>query len=124
MSIKHLDVFFNPRSIAVIGASEDKKAIGYRVLRNLIGKGFKGIVYPVNPLTEGVQGILSYKNINAIPYQVDLAIVACHSEKFPDVLVECGQKDVKGVIILSLALKSEIKDRKVLEAQIKELSSI
>ncbi len=46
MSIKNLDAFFNPRRIAVLGASEDKKVLGYHVFRNLIGKGFKGWFSP------------------------------------------------------------------------------
>src|SRR5208337_1720569 len=111
MSIRNLDAFFNPRSIAVIGASDDRKAAGYYVLRNLIGKGFEGIVYPVNPGTEEVK-------------EVDLAIVASPRETFVDVLDECGRKNVKAVLILAPDADCSIEDPGILPDQIKRLSSI
>ncbi len=57
MSIKNLDILFNPKRIAVIGASDNDKSAGYHLLKNLIGKGFKGIVYPVHPTMHGLQGV-------------------------------------------------------------------
>ena len=56
MSVKNLEYFFNPQRIAVIGASEDKYSIGYNIFRNLLGKGFKGSVYPVNPAWKQSRG--------------------------------------------------------------------
>lgn len=100
MSIKNLDILFNPKRIAVIGASEDDKSAGYHLLKNLIGKGFNGIVHPVHPTMQGLQGVEAYKSISDIPHPIDLAMVATEPENLPTVLVDCAQKGVKGITIL------------------------
>lgn len=124
MSIRNLDALFNPRSIAVIGASDDRKDAGYYVMRKLTGNGFEGIVHAVNPIAEEVQDVLSYKNINDIPYPVDLAIVASPRETLVDVLDECGRKNVKAVLILAHVTDCPVEDPGILQDQIKRLSSI
>ncbi len=124
MSIKNLEVFFNPRRIAVLGASEDKGSIGYYVFRNLIGKGFKGVVYPVHPSYDGIQGVEAYKNINDIPQSIDLAILANPPDKLYGALDECGQKDVKGVLMLAPNFEHRVKEPEVMAALIKRISNI
>lgn len=61
MSIRNLDKIFNPHRMAVIGASSNPGTVGYSVLRNMINASFTGVVYPVNPKRESVQGIQSYR---------------------------------------------------------------
>ncbi len=124
MSIKNLDLFFNPKRIAVIGASEDKNSIGYYVFRNLIGRGYKGIVYPVTDKYEGVQGVQAYKSIITTPHPVDLAVVTTPPEQIYNVLDECGIKDVKGVIILTPNFEVRATKPGLLESQIKKLTNI
>ncbi len=92
MSIKNLDAFFNPRRIAVLGASEDKKALGYYVFRNLIGKGFKGVVFPVNSDSEAIQGVEAHRNINTIPHSIDLAILTVPPKSFIRLLTTAGKR--------------------------------
>lgn len=89
MSIKNLDVFFNPKRIAVIGASEDPGSVGF-ILRNMIGKGFKGMAYPINPSSESVQGVEAYKTVSHIQHPVDLAILANPVEDILSTLEGCG----------------------------------
>src|SRR5208282_201707 len=101
MSIRNLAAFFNPKRIAVIGASDDPTSVGYVVLRNMIGKGFKGVVYPVNPSLEAVQGIEAYKSIGDISEPVDLAVTTIGIDDVPSTLEECGKKKVKGVAIIA-----------------------
>ena len=84
MSVKNLEYIFNPRRIAVIGACEDKSSIGYNIFKNLLGKGFKGSVYPVNPRVEAVQGIEAYPKITAIQREIDLAILAVPPQDIPE----------------------------------------
>ncbi len=124
MSIKNLDVFFNPRRIAVLGASEDRSSLGYHVFRNLVGRGFKGIVYPVNSSSDGVQGVEAYRNINAIPHPVDLAVVVSPPDELYTALDECGQKDVKGAIIMTPNFEQRAKDPQLLATLITRLSTI
>ncbi|MBU4331217.1 MAG: CoA-binding protein, partial [Acidobacteria bacterium] len=61
--MKHLDSIFNPRSIAVIGASRQQGSVGFSLLANLIDSRFQGIVYPVNPKADGILGIKCHKNV-------------------------------------------------------------
>lgn len=124
MSIKNLDVFFNPHRIAVIGASDDTRSLGYYAFRNLVGKGFPGVVFPVNKHREAVQGVEAYKTITAIPHQIDLAIVASAADELYTALEECGQKDVKGVIILAPHFEHADANSEELESQIRRLSII
>ena len=71
-----LGAFFNPRSIALIGASADPLSISARPLRMLVQHGFGGALYPVNPRHTELQGLRVYPTIGAIPEPVDLALVA------------------------------------------------
>lgn len=100
MSIKNLDILFNPKRIAVIGASENDNSPGYHLLKNLIGKGFKGIVHPIHSTTQGLQGVEAYKSIADIPHPIDLAMVVTDPENLPTVLSDCARKGVKGITIL------------------------
>ena len=124
MSIKNLEAFFNPRRIAVLGASEDKKVSGYHVFRNLIGKGFKGVVFPVNSDREAIQGVEAYKNINAIPHSIDLAIITLPPEELYTALDDCGQKEVKGVVIATSDFEQKVDNALEIEEHIKKLSQI
>jgi acetyltransferase len=123
VSVKNLEYFFNPRRIAVIGACEDKSSIGYNIFRNLLGKGFKGSVYPVNSRVEAVQGVEAYPKITDIRREIDLAILAVPAQEIPDVLDECGAKGVKGIIILCFDFKKRVENSQALELKIKEASA-
>jgi len=105
MNPENLDKIFKPKSIAVIGASNKKGSAGYRIFRNLIGSGYDGVVYPVNPKRESVQGVQAYSNVDKLPKEVDLAIVATPSTIVPDVVEECGEQGIKGIVIVSAGFK-------------------
>ncbi len=122
MSIYNLEHFFNPKRIAVIGADNIPNTIGYTVFRNLIGEGYKGIVYPVNPKYDAVQGVEAYKSLSDISKDIDLAIIAkdCESNLI-EILEECGQKAVKGVILFCPDFRTKIKDAILLEGKIEEI---
>ncbi len=122
MSIKNLDVLFNPQRIAVVGASEDKKSIGYHIFRNLIGDGFQGIVHPVAPGMSGVQGVEAYGTVCDIPHPIDLAMVAAHPENLLSALEDCGQKGVKGVVVLAPDYKYRAEHADLISDQIRKLS--
>lgn len=121
MSVKNLDMLFNPQKIAVIGADDDSSSIGYNVFKNLLGQGFKGTVYPVNPKYESVQGIEAYPKITDINKNIDLAILAVAPDEIIPALEECGQKGVKGVVIFCPDFKNRIED---LQLTLNKLTSI
>jgi acetyltransferase len=122
MSVKNLEYFFNPKRIAVIGADEAYPSIGYCIFKNLLGKGFKGSVYPVNQQMEAVQGVEAYHKITDIRREIDLAILAGPPEDIPRTLDECGIKGVKGVIILCFDFKTRVENSQLLQTQISRAS--
>jgi len=121
MSVKKLDKIFKPKSIAVIGASNRDGVPGYRIFRNLIGSGYQGIAYPVNPKHESIQGVQAYKSIEEVPKVVDLAIIATPSRTVPDVLEQCGKKGIKGILIISAGFKEIGEEGKALEKQLLQI---
>jgi acyl-CoA synthetase (NDP forming)/RimJ/RimL family protein N-acetyltransferase len=90
-----------PRSVAVIGASRDRGAVGHQVLRNLLHHEFAGPVYPVNPAAEHVAGVRAVSRVDEIDGPVDLAIVAVPAAEVPKVIEGCGQQEVRAAIVLS-----------------------
>lgn len=121
MGVENLDKFFNPRRVAVIGASEKERSVGAKLLRNLIGVGYKGAVYPVNPFRPTVQGITAYPTIEKIPRQVDLAIIATPAHTVPQIVEECGKAGVTALVIISAGFKEAGDEGKKFEKQIHEL---
>ncbi len=113
-------IFFSPRSIAVIGASE-KPGVGKTIFTN-IAKHFKGKIYPVTPSNPTVGGLTAYKSVIDIPEQVDLAVVAAPSRFTPDVMEEVGKKGIKGAIIVSAGFKEVDEEGARLEKQVGEIS--
>lgn len=117
-----LDFLFNPRSIAVIGASGNKKKLGYLVLNNIIKFGYKGKIYPVNPKRAQIKGLECYKSVLNINRSVDLAVVILPSIIVPAAVEECGKKGVRGVIIISAGFKETGLEGEQLENRIKSLA--
>lgn len=95
-----LSAFFNPRGVAVIGASDDPKKLGYEVFKNL--REYKGgEVYPVNPRREYVQGVKAFKSVLEVPDPVDMAVIVVPKKFVKQALVECGERRVKAVVIIT-----------------------
>jgi acetyltransferase len=100
-----LGVFFSPRTVAVLGATESADSIGRTVLWNLVTNPFGGTVFPVNPSHASVLGIKAYPSVSAVPEKVDLAVLATPPESVPDLISECVDAGVKGAIVLSPGFK-------------------
>ena len=99
--IVSLEAVLKPRSIAVIGASRRKLTIGNRLFHNLLHHEFTGVVYPVNPNAKVIAAVQTYPSVLDIPGKVDLAIIITPAETVPRLMEECGQKGVRGVIVIS-----------------------
>jgi acetyltransferase len=102
---KQLNKIFHPKTIAVIGASNQINTIGYAIMHNLVGTKYKGIVFPVNLREPSIQGVKSYKYVRDIPEAVDLAIVVTPAATVPDIIRECGEAHVGGAVIISAGFK-------------------
>ncbi|MCW4009756.1 MAG: bifunctional acetate--CoA ligase family protein/GNAT family N-acetyltransferase [Candidatus Bathyarchaeota archaeon] len=119
MGIENLSHIFNPKRVAVIGASERAESFGARILRNLASASDVE-VYPVNPFRRKVQGIPAYPIISRVPAEIDLAVVATPAHTVPQIVEECGKAHVKGIIITSAGFQEDGSNSQLLERQILE----
>ncbi len=94
-----LDRLYHPRSIAIVGVSRDFTTIGGKPLRNLIGHGYEGDIYPVNPRYEEVSGYPCYPSLSEVPGEVDVVLVAVSQARTVQVLEECAQKGAGFVML-------------------------
>lgn len=92
---------FEADSVAVVGASRRADSIGQAMVRNLVLGGFSGSVYAVNPQAEPVSGLPAYTTVSAIPGPVDIAIIAVPADTVADVILDCANKGVHGVVVIS-----------------------
>src|SRR5690348_7555507 len=100
-----LDVFFSPKTVAVIGATEKAGTVGRTLLWNLVTSPFGGTVYPVNPQRSSVLGVKAYKSVSDIPEEVDLAVIVTPPPSIPGIIRECGEHGVSGAIVISAGFK-------------------
>ncbi len=100
-----LNVFFAPKSVAVIGATEKAGSVGRNILWNLISSPFGGTVYPVNAKRGSVLGIKAYPSIGSVPGSVDLAVIVTPAHTVPGLVRECGAHGVKGVVVISAGFR-------------------
>ena len=122
MSTRNLERLFDPRSIAVIGASNKKGSVGYILLRNLIGAEYDGIVFPVNVSAQSVQGIQAYASISQVPRKIDLAVIAVPAKHVPKTVRECGEAGVGGAVIVSSGFREIGAEGRKLETQVTKIA--
>jgi acetyltransferase len=119
VTIHNLDCFFNPRRIAVVGASDQPGKVGTTLLHNLVGRGYDGVVYPVNAKREAVQGIAAYKSLAELPHAPDLVVVATPAATVPDLVDQCGRMGVMAVLVISAGFREAGPEGVALEQQVK-----
>src|SRR5690606_34489009 len=98
---RSIERLLNPRSVAVVGASREPGGVGQTVLRNLLAADFSGPVYPVHREVRAVAGVRAYPSVTAIDGEVDLAVLAVPAEGVIDLVKECAEKGVRGLIVVS-----------------------
>lgn len=113
-----LDSIFQPRTVAVIGATEREGSVGRTLLFNLISSPFGGTVYPVNPTRQNVLGIRAHKRIGDIPDQIDLAIIATPAATVPDVIQQCLDAGVEAAVIITAGFREIGPEGRELEERI------
>jgi len=100
-----LERFFNPESVAVVGASREKGKVGYEIVASLIAAGYPGEIYPVNPKADRIEGLRCYPDLAAIGKTPDLVIVAVPAKIVPAVMQQCVSLKVTSVVIISAGFK-------------------
>jgi acetyl coenzyme A synthetase (ADP forming)-like protein len=100
MAVSYLDKFFNPQSVAIVGATPKEGKVGRVILENFIKK-FKGRIYPINPHYEEIMGLKCYKSVKDVPEVPDLVVVAIPAPGVPQAVREAAEKGVKAAVIIS-----------------------
>ena len=95
-----MNFFFEPGSIAIIGASSNPAKGGYAIVQNLLSS-YQGKIFPINPKGEDILGLKSYASVLEVPEDIDLAVVIVKAEDVPDAVAQCAQKGIPGVVIES-----------------------
>jgi acetyltransferase len=101
MSIRNLDKMFNPRSVAVIGASDKPKSVGAALMDNMLRAGYRGPVLPVNPHAIATHGIMAYKDVAGLPMAPDLAVLATPPDSIAPLVAELGARGTRAAVILT-----------------------
>ncbi|HUV75881.1 MAG TPA: bifunctional acetate--CoA ligase family protein/GNAT family N-acetyltransferase [Dehalococcoidales bacterium] len=121
--MENISLFFNPGSVALVGAREKEGTVGRSVLENLLLAKDKRKIYPVNPNREKLLDIECYPDISSLPEVPDLAIIVTNAEIVPDMVKECGKAGVKAIIIISSGFKEIGAKGKAREDRVAEIAS-
>ncbi len=119
MDVHRLDRIFKPTRIVLFGVTPNPKSVGGTVLKNLVGGGFKGVVYPVNPTSEAVLGIQCYASLTDLPRTPDLAVICSPSAQVPGIVRACGEAGILGIIIISAGFREAGETGRNLEHQLR-----
>jgi len=117
-----LEAFFTPHSVAVIGAARKPGKLGYGVLSNILQYGYSGKVYPINPKADEILGLKSYPTVLDVPGPIELAIIVIPNRFVPQVMEQCGNKGVKGAIIISAGFREAGMEGIKLERQVLDIA--
>jgi acetyl coenzyme A synthetase (ADP forming)-like protein len=113
--MKNLKYIFEPTSVAVIGASVQPGTVGNAIFSNILLSNFQGAVYPVNPKYNQIMSVKAYKNVLAIPDTVEMAVICVPSSVVIQVLKQCAEKGVKGIVVITAGFKEIGKAGKKIE---------
>jgi acetyltransferase len=117
-----LEKFFNPKSVAVVGAARERGKVGYEVLLNLIRGGYAGKVFPVNPNAETLHGLKCYPDLLSMGEAADLVIVIVPAANVPTILRQCAKIGTKSVIIVTAGFREVGQEGRELERQVIQIA--
>jgi acetyl coenzyme A synthetase (ADP forming)-like protein len=117
-----LESLFNPRSVAVVGASANPDKLGYNVLDNIIKYGYQGQVYPINPKEKEILGHTCYPRVTDVPGAVDLAVIVVPNKFVVGVMEDCGAKGVGAAIIITAGFRETGTEGRQLEREVMEIA--
>ena len=116
-----LDCIFNPKGIAIVGASHNRTKRGYQAVRALQEAGFKGRIYPVNPKGGELLGLPVAESIAGIDGEPELALVCAPALAVPEILEDCAAKGIRAAVVLALGFRESGESGAALEAEISEI---
>ncbi len=116
-----LEMFTEPKGVAVIGASTSPEKLGYQVLHNVLQYGYAGAIYPINPAAPEILGLKAYPSVLECPDPIDLAIVLVPNKAVPAVMEQCGQRGLKGAVVITAGFREVGPQGRALEQQVVEI---
>lgn len=118
-----LDKLFNPRTVAVVGATPKEGKVGNTILKNLLASGTGLLsIYAVNPRYDRIQGLKCYPSLSEIQGNIDLAVIAIPAEGVPNVLEQCAERGVENVVVISAGFKEVGREGAVLESELVKIA--
>jgi acetyl coenzyme A synthetase (ADP forming)-like protein len=118
----NLESFFNPKSIAIVGASRQKGKVGYEILANIIEAGYEGEIFPVNQMADAIEGLKCYPDLQSIGKTPDLVVIIIPAKFVPAMMKQCAKVGVKSVIIITAGFKEVGEEGRELEKQVVQIA--
>jgi acyl-CoA synthetase (NDP forming) len=119
--VSRLSSILRPKSIAVIGASSSPDKLGHEIMKNILDSGFQGTVYPINPKADAILDIPCHVSVKDIAEAPDMAVIIIPARFVPQAVEECGQKGVKGAVIITGGFSEAGPDGEVFQQQVVDI---
>lgn len=117
-----LEKFFNPKSVAIVGASQKKGKVGYEILASIINAGYKGKIFPVNLKAAPIEGLKCYPDLESIGQIPDIVVIVVPAKIVPAVMQQCAKVGVKSVVIITAGFKEVGRAGRELEQQVVQIA--
>lgn len=117
-----LKKFFNPGSVAIVGASRTKGKVGYEILKSMLEGGYGGSIFPINPNTDVIDGLKCYPDLSSIGQVPELVIVSVPAKVVPEVMQQCAKVGNKAVIIITSGFKEVGQEGRELEQRVIQIA--
>jgi len=121
-TLASLQYLLYPRSVAVIGASRQFGSIGQLLFRSIMGNGFSGVVYPVNPKADSIMAVKSYPSVLDVPGEVHMAVIVVPAPLVAKVADECGRKGVRALVVISDGFRERGPEGAARERELREIA--
>ncbi|HEC03571.1 MAG TPA: hypothetical protein ENI81_08545, partial [Phycisphaerales bacterium] len=118
----NFESFFNPKSVAIVGASHHKGKVGYEILANMLAAGYEGEIFPVNPQADAIEGLKCYPDLISIGRVPELVVIIVPARVVPAVMRQCAKIKVKSVIVITAGFKEVGKEGRELEEQVVQIA--
>ena len=117
-----LDMFFKPKSVAIVGVSRNTRKFGHVIFKNFLESNMQAKVYPINPQIDKLLGYRCYKSILEVPESIDLAVLVIPSQGTLEIIKQCAQKKVRGVIIIAGGFAETGEEGRKIEEEIRKIA--
>ena len=112
-----LDAILNPRTVAIVGASNDPEKRGYRAIKTLLADEYQGTIVPINPKEKKILDLDCYARLQDAPHEIDLALICTPARITPEMVRQCGEKGVKGALLLAGGFSEASEEGRKLEEE-------